>query len=336
MNKTKTKKIIIEEEVKILDLSDSDNLSFNELSIEKQWDFLSRQSKISRIKWILKIPKENREKLKKYTKEQNVLINCPKKDFNNENLFEVDNFNFWYLDGKKQALTDINLKIKKGKVTSLIGPSGCGKSTFIKNLNRMNDLVEGVLYNGNIWFGGINIKSSKLTDVELRSKVGMVFQKPTPFEMSIYDNVAFGPKSHGINNKKKIDTIVKEALIDAALWDEIKDELHTSSGTSLSGGQQQRLCIARAIALSPIAILMDEPTSALDPIATAKIEELILKLSKKVTIIVVTHSMAQAQRISSETIFFYQGKVIESGMTKQIFTKPKMPQTKDYVNGKIG
>lgn len=333
---SKTKKKTDKSSTGILDLNKDRNLEFSELSVEEQYDFLSKCSFFSKLKWINKLSKEQKVELKKFIKKTDEFRNQPKADFDKTNLFEIENFNFWYENGKKQALYDINLRIKKGKVTSLIGPSGCGKSTFIKSLNKMNDLIVGTVHTGNIWFDNRNIESNKLTEVELRSKVGMVFQKPTPFEMSIYDNVAFGPKSHGITNRKKLDKIVEDALVDAALWDEVKHDLHTASGSSLSGGQQQRLCIARAIALQPEALLMDEPTSALDPIATAKIEDLILKLANKITIVVVTHSMAQAQRISNETVFFYQGKVIEGGPTKQIFTKPLMKQTKDYVNGKIG
>ncbi|MGL4948287.1 MAG: phosphate ABC transporter ATP-binding protein PstB [Mycoplasma sp.] len=334
VNKVKSKSHLIKKE-SLTDLNTKPKLEFKQLPVEEQINFLDTLSWLNKIKWIKTLSKEQRIIYKNELKKSIELINKPKSDFDKENLFEISNYNFWYTNGKKQALFDVNLKIKKGKVTSLIGPSGCGKSTFIKNLNRMNDLVDGVTSNGSIWFNGINIKSDKLTDVELRSRVGMVFQKPTPFEMSIYENVAFGPRSHGITNKKKLDSIVEESLKDAALWDEVKNDLN-ASGTGLSGGQQQRLCIARAIALRPEAILMDEPTSALDPIATAKIEDLILKLSQKISIVVVTHSMAQAQRISDETVFFYQGKVIEAGPTKQIFTKPMMRQTKDYVNGKIG
>ncbi|MGL4951842.1 MAG: phosphate ABC transporter ATP-binding protein PstB [Mycoplasma sp.] len=322
-------------EKEIINLNSSEKLEFNQLSVDEQISYLETLSFFKKFKWLRTLTDEQKTNYKNQVKKNSELINKPKENYNKENLFEVENYNFWYLNGKKQALFDVNIQIKKGKVTSLIGPSGCGKSTFIKNLNRMNDLIDGVSSTGSIWFNGVNIKSDKLTDVELRSRVGMVFQKPTPFEMSIYDNVAFGPKSHGITNKDKLDAIVEQSLKDAALWEEVKNDLN-ALGTGLSGGQQQRLCIARAIALHPEAILMDEPTSALDPIATAKIEELILKLSEKISIVVVTHSMAQAQRISDETIFFYQGKVIESGPTKQIFTKPAMRQTKDYVNGKIG
>ena len=254
---------------------------------------------------------------------------------NKENAFEIENLSLWYKNGQKQALFNINTNIKLNKVTALIGPSGCGKSTFLRELNRMNDEVEGVKKEGNIFFEGKNINSKKFPVTLLRTKVGLVFQKPTPFPISIYDNVAYGPKSNGIHDKKTLDKIVENALTHAALWDEVKDNL-LELGTSLSGGQQQRLCIARAIALEPDVLLMDEPTSALDPIATAKIEELILLLSKKYTIVIVTHSMAQAQRISDETIFFYKGEIIEKGKTKQVFLRPNNKKTKDYINGRIG
>ncbi|MBD5445939.1 MAG: phosphate ABC transporter ATP-binding protein [Mycoplasma sp.] len=258
-----------------------------------------------------------------------------KEDFNDKNVFEVRDLNFWYDNGNKQALFDINLDIKRNNVTSLIGPSGCGKSTFLRMLNRMHDLVEGTSHKGNIFFNGDNIYSKKLNVLDLRTKVGMVFQKATPFPLSIYENVVFGLKNQGLRDRKILDKIVESSLKSAALWDEVKNELDNNA-MGLSGGQQQRLCIARAVALAPTVLLMDEPTSALDPIATSKIEELILELRKNFTIIIVTHSMAQAQRISDETVFFYDGRVIESGKTKQIFMKPKEKRTKDYVNGKIG
>lgn len=258
-----------------------------------------------------------------------------KEDFNDKNVFEVRDLNFWYDNGNKQALFDINLDIKRNNVTSLIGPSGCGKSTFLRMLNRMHDLVEGTSHKGNIFFNGDNIYSKKLNVLDLRTKVGMVFQKATPFPLSIYENVVFGLRNQGLRDRKILDKIVESSLKSAALWDEVKNELDNNA-MGLSGGQQQRLCIARAVALAPTVLLMDEPTSALDPIATSKIEELILELRKNFTIIIVTHSMAQAQRISDETVFFYDGRVIESGKTKQIFMKPKEKRTKDYVNGKIG
>lgn len=319
-----------------IDLNKVKKVDFLALDLHEQYNILVKQTWLKKNLFLMKLPEVKKQALKKYIKQMQDIKNAEKKDFNKDNLFEVKDYNFWYMSGKKQALFDINLEIKKGKVTSLIGPSGCGKSTFIKSLNRMNDLTDGIQHTGNIWYKGKNIESDVLTDVELRTKVGMIFQKPTPFEMSIYDNVAFGPRSHGIYDEKKLALIVEQALKDAALWEEVKDELHSTKGTSLSGGQQQRLCIARAIALQPEVILMDEPTSALDPIATTKIEELVNKLSQKISVIIVTHSMAQAQRISDETIFFYQGRIVESGLTKQIFTKPKNRQTRDYVNGKIG
>lgn len=258
-----------------------------------------------------------------------------KKDFNQNNVFEVRDLNFWYDGGTKQALFDINIDIKKNNVTSLIGPSGCGKSTFLRMLNRMNDLSDGTTHTGNIFFNGNNIYSRKLNVLDLRTKVGMVFQKATPFPLSIYDNVVFGLKNQGLRDKKILDKIVENSLKSAALWEEVKDNLDNNA-MGLSGGQQQRLCIARAIALAPTVLLMDEPTSALDPIATSKIEELVIELRKNFSIIIVTHSMAQAQRISDETVFFFGGRIIESGTTKQIFMKPKEKRTKDYVNGRIG
>lgn len=254
---------------------------------------------------------------------------------NEANIFEVNNLSLWYKNGEKQALFDISTQIKLNKVTAFIGPSGCGKSTFLRELNRMNDQIDGVITTGNIFLNGENIKSKKMPPTVLRSRVGMVFQKPTPFPISIYENVAYGPRSNGINDTKILDEIVQKALENAALWDEVKNNLN-DLGTGLSGGQQQRLCIARAIALEPEVLLMDEPTSALDPIATSKIEELILQLREKYTIILVTHSMNQAQRISDETFFFLGGKIIEQGKTKQIFLRPKLKQTKDYINGRIG
>lgn len=258
-----------------------------------------------------------------------------KNDFKDENIFEVNKFNLWYKNGSKQALKNININLKKNKVTALIGPSGCGKSTFIRSLNKMNDLIEGVKTKGDIWFLSKNINSQVITELELRTRVGMVFQKPTPFNLSIYENIAYALRSHGIKEKSSIDKIVEESLKSAALWEEVKNILDENA-LSLSGGQQQRLCIARAIALQPDVLLMDEPTSALDPVATNKIEILIRELKQRFSIVIVTHSMAQAQRVSDETIFFFQGVVIESGPTKQIFTQPKEKRTKDYVSGRIG
>lgn len=318
-----------------VDISQKD-LRFKDLSVNEQYSFLQKTSRLKQVYYLMTLPQDKKLELKKYVMNMKTALNSLKEDFSDENVFEVKNFNLWYKNGKKQALFDINVNLKKGQVTSFIGPSGCGKSSFLKCLNRMNDYVDGITTNGEIWFQKMNIKSKRISNEELTTKVGMVFQKPCPFEMTIYDNIAFGPRNHGIRDKKKLDEIVEQALKDAALWDEVKDEIHTTLGTNLSGGQQQRLCIARTIALEPDVILMDEPTSALDPIATSKVEELIMKLSNKITIIIVTHSMAQAQRISDNTVFFYKGKIIESGLTKDLFTKPKEKLTKDYINGKIG
>lgn len=280
------------------------------------------------------LSKKQKEMLKTFKQERKVRISEEKKDFNKENVFEVYHFNLWYDYGKKQGLYDINLNIKRNKVTALIGPSGSGKSTFLRNLNRMNELIDGVITDGDIYFDGLHYNSKALTTLELRTRVGMVFQKATPFNMSIYDNIAYGPRSHGIKEKEVLDKIVEDALKSAALWEEVKDDLD-KLGTDLSGGQQQRLCIARTIALSPEVILMDEPTSALDPIATAKIEELIMKLKEKFTIVIVTHSMAQTQRVSDTTVFFYKGKINEMGPTRELFTNPKDKITKDYILGRL-
>ena len=263
-------------------------------------------------------------------------LETKKENFDKNNIFEVENFNFWYRNQNKHALIDINTTIARKKVTAFIGPSGCGKSTFLRCLNRMNDQIDNTYSEGNIYFDdGINLKSPKLNTLELTTRVGMIFQKPSPFPMSIYDNVAYGPRSHGINDKKALDQIVEESLKGAALWDEVKNNLY-DLGTSLSGGQQQRLCIARAIALKPEVLLMDEPTSGLDPIATSKIERLVLNLKQDYTIIIVTHSMAQAQRVSDDTAFFYQGRLIEKNTTKKIFTSPDNKKTREYISGKIG
>ena len=249
--------------------------------------------------------------------------------------FMIKNYNLWYKNGKTHALKDITFEIPTKKILAFIGPSGCGKSTLLRSFNRMNDLIDGIQTKGDIFFEGKSIIGKKVNIVSLRTKVGMVFQKPNPFPMSIYDNVAFGPRSHGIKNKLELDKIVKESLIGAALWDEVKNNLR-DSGLSLSGGQQQRLCIARAIAMRPEVLLMDEPTASLDPIATIKIEELILKLKKLFTIVIVTHSMQQAARISDKIAFFFLGELIEIGSTKKIFTSPVKKLTDDYINGKIG
>ena len=236
--------------------------------------------------------------------------------------------------GDKQALKKINMDIKENKVTALIGPSGCGKSTFIRTLNRMNDLIEDVTIKGNISVDGEDIYTSDDV-INLRTKVGMVFQKPNPFPMSIYDNVAYGPRTHGLRDKKQLDKIVEESLKGAAIWDEVKDRLK-SSALGLSGGQQQRICIARAIAMRPEVILMDEPTSALDPISTLKVEELIEDLKKDYTIVIVTHNMQQAARISDETAFFLNGEVIEFSDTKTMFTTPVDKRTEEYITGRFG
>jgi len=252
---------------------------------------------------------------------------------NKELRLEVKNFNFYY--GKFQALKNINMEFKKNKVTALIGPSGCGKSTFLRSINRMNDLIDVSKYEGEIKLDGDNIFSKKYDIVELRKKVGMVFQKPNPFPKTIYENIIYGPKLHGEKNKKVLDEIVEESLKAVALWDEVKEKLHESA-LGLSGGQQQRLCIARAIAVKPEILLMDEPTSALDPISTAKIEELIRELVKDYTIIIVTHNMQQAARISNYTGFFYHGIVEEFNKTEKIFTNPDNKKTEDYITGKFG
>ncbi|MBU1019779.1 MAG: phosphate ABC transporter ATP-binding protein [Firmicutes bacterium] len=250
-----------------------------------------------------------------------------------EKAFEIKNLDLFYDDF--QALKNVDIDIEKNKVTALIGPSGCGKSTFLRCLNRMNDLIELCHVNGDIIFQDKDIYDSSFDVIDLRTKVGMVFQKPNPFPMSIYDNIAYGPKCQGIKNKKILDEIVDTALKSAALYDEVKDRLK-SSALSLSGGQQQRLCIARAIAMEPEVILMDEPTSALDPIATLKIEELIEELKKEYTIVIVTHSMQQAARISDNTAFFLMGEIIEMDKTNKIFTTPRLKKTEDYITGRFG
>lgn len=248
------------------------------------------------------------------------------------NCFSIKNFELYY--GDFQAIKGINLEIPEKQITAFIGPSGCGKSTVIKTLNRMNDLVDGCKISGEIMFGDKNIFRD--IDVnELRKNVGMVFQKPNPFPMSVYDNVAYGPKTHGIRKKKELDEIVEINLKKAALWDEVKDKLKKNA-LALSGGQQQRLCIARALAVSPRVLLMDEPTSALDPISTYKIEELVLELKKEYTIVIVTHSMQQAARISDKTAFFLLGEVIEFDNTVKIFNSPTDKRTADYINGRFG
>jgi len=241
--------------------------------------------------------------------------------------------NLYY--GKKQALKNISLDIPANRVTALIGPSGCGKSTFLRSLNRMNDLIENVSIDGSVMIDGTDIYHNGIDVVELRKKVGMIFQKSNPFPKSIYDNVAYGPRINGIHEKKALDDIVEHSLQRSALWNEVKDDLK-KSGLALSGGQQQRLCIARALAVDPDVLLMDEPASALDPLATAKIEELIYELKKNYTIVIVTHNMQQAARVSDYTAFFYMGELIEYDETKRIFTTPKEKQTEDYITGRFG
>nr|WP_307775872.1 phosphate ABC transporter ATP-binding protein PstB [uncultured Cetobacterium sp.] len=252
---------------------------------------------------------------------------------NKDVRISVKDFNFYY--GNFKALKNINMDVMKNKVTALIGPSGCGKSTFLRSLNRMNDLISEVKYEGNILLDDKNIFDNSYDIVELRKKVGMVFQKPNPFPKSIYENLVYAPKLHGEKDKAKLDSIVENSLKAVALWDEVKDKLHQSA-LGLSGGQQQRLCIARAISVNPEILLMDEPTSALDPISTAKIEELIIKLAKDYSIVIVTHNMQQASRISDYTGFFYQGVLEEFDETSKIFTTPKVKKTEDYITGKFG
>lgn len=250
-----------------------------------------------------------------------------------ETCFEVKDLNLYY--GEKQALKQLNLTIGKNRVTALIGPSGCGKSTFLRCLNRMNDLIENCRISGEIRLLGENIYDSKTNVVQLRTEVGMVFQKPNPFPMSIYDNIAYGPRVHGIRKKKVLDEIVEKALRGAALWDEVHDRLRKSA-MGLSGGQQQRLCIARVLAVEPEVVLMDEPTSALDPISTQRIEDLMAELKQKYTIVIVTHNMQQAARIADRTAFFLKGEIIEAGDTLQIFQQPKDKRTEDYITGRFG
>lgn len=250
-----------------------------------------------------------------------------------KNVFKVENLNLYY--GDFQALKNINLDIKEKKVTALIGPSGCGKSTFLRTLNRMNDLVDGCRIEGSIEFHDENLLAKEMDVIGLRTKVGMVFQKPNPFPMSVYDNIAYGPRCQGVKDKKVLDELVETSLKQAALWEEVKDRLNKSA-FGLSGGQQQRLCIARAIAMKPEVILMDEPTSALDPIATKKIEELMEELKNDYTILIVTHSMQQASRVSDETAFFLLGEVIEFNSTLELFTRPKNKKTEDYITGRFG
>lgn len=250
-----------------------------------------------------------------------------------ENKIEAKNLDLFY--GDKHALKSVNLDIKSNKITAFIGPSGCGKSTFLKTLNRMNDYVKNVKITGSVTLDNEDIYDNRVDTTVLRKKVGMVFQQPNPFPMSIYDNIAYGPRIHGIKNKKQLDKIVKESLQAAALYEEVKDRLF-SSALGLSGGQQQRLCIARALAVEPEVILLDEPTSALDPISTLKIEELLMELKEKYTIAIVTHNMQQASRIADYTAFFLVGEMVEYGKTKDVFSMPKDKRTEDYITGRFG
>jgi len=250
-----------------------------------------------------------------------------------EYKMQVKGLNLYY--GSAQALYDVSLAVQPNSIVALIGPSGCGKSTFLKTLNRMNDLVKGVRINGEITLDGEDLYKADMDIVNLRKRVGMVFQRPNPFPMSIYDNIAYGPRIHGLNNKAELDRIVEKSLTGAALWDEVKDRL-SASAMGLSGGQQQRLCIARVLAVEPEVVLMDEPCSALDPISTMKIEELITELKEKYTIVMVTHNMQQAARVSDYTAFFLNGKLMEHDFTNIIFTKPSNKKTEDYITGRFG
>ncbi len=245
----------------------------------------------------------------------------------------LDHVNFFY--GSHQTLSNISINIVKNGVTSFIGPSGCGKSTLLRCLNRLNDLIEGARVEGTVLLDGVNINGPDVDITDLRKRVGMVFQKSNPFPKSIYENVAYGPRLHGIRNRSQLDQIVEEGLKGAGLWDEVKDRLQTSA-FGLSGGQQQRLCIARALAVNPDVLLMDEPCSALDPVATAKIEELLFSLKQNLTVVIVTHNMQQAARVSDWTAFMYLGEMVEFGLTKEIFTTPSKKQTEDYITGRFG
>ncbi len=249
------------------------------------------------------------------------------------NIITAKDLSLWY--GQFQALKSISIEIPENRITAFIGPSGCGKSTFLKTLNRMNDLVPDVKITGDIRFRDQNIYGKDVDVNEIRKEIGMVFQKPNPFPMSIYDNIAYGPRTHGITAKAQLDDIVEQALTDAAIWDEVKDRLKKNA-LGLSGGQQQRLCIARALAVQPQVLLMDEPTSALDPISTSRIEELTLELKKKYSIVIVTHNMQQAVRISDYTAFFLLGDLVEFGKTEELFSQPKQKRTEDYITGRFG
>ena len=248
-------------------------------------------------------------------------------------IISVKDMCLWY--GDHQALKNVNIEIPEKSITAFIGPSGCGKSTFLKTLNRMNDLIPGVKITGDIRYEGTDIFSKEVDVNNLRKEIGMVFQKPNPFPMSIYDNIAYGPRTHGITNKVELDEIVERALRDAAIWDEVKDRLKKNA-LGMSGGQQQRLCIARALAVQPKILLMDEPTSALDPISTSRIEELVMELKEKYTIVMVTHNMQQAVRVSDHTAFFLLGELVEFGKTDDIFSQPQDKRTEDYITGRFG
>ena len=248
-------------------------------------------------------------------------------------IISVKDMCLWY--GDHQALKNVNIEIHEKSITAFIGPSGCGKSTFLKTLNRMNDLIPGVKITGDIRYEGTDIFSKAVDVNQLRKEIGMVFQKPNPFPMSIYDNIAYGPRTHGITNKVELDEIVERALRDAAIWDEVKDRLKKNA-LGMSGGQQQRLCIARALAVQPKILLMDEPTSALDPISTSRIEELVMELKEKYTIVMVTHNMQQAVRVSDHTAFFLLGELVEFGKTDDIFSQPEDQRTEDYITGRFG
>ena len=248
-------------------------------------------------------------------------------------IFTVNDLNLWY--GAAQALHHVSLSVPEKSITALIGPSGCGKSTFLKTLDRMNDLIPGVRVEGQVLYRGEDIYAPSVDVNQLRREVGMVFQKPNPFPMNIYDNVAYGPRTHGVRNRAQLDELVEKSLRGAAIWDEVKDRLKKNA-LGLSGGQQQRLCIARALAVEPSVLLMDEPTSALDPISTSKIEELATELKKRYTIVIVTHNMQQALRISDNTAFFLQGELVEYGDTETMFSTPREKRTEDYITGRFG
>ena len=249
------------------------------------------------------------------------------------NILDTQDLCLWY--GNTQALKNVNLQIPEKSITAFIGPSGCGKSTFLKTLNRMNDLIPDVKITGSVQYHHNDIYAPNVDVTALRKEIGMVFQKPNPFPMNIYDNIAYGPRTHGVKNRAKLDDIVERSLRDAAIWDEVKDRLKKSA-LGLSGGQQQRLCIARALAVAPEVLLMDEPTSALDPISTARIEELAMELKTRYTIVIVTHNMQQAVRISDQTAFFLLGELIEYGSTERLFAQPREKRTEDYITGRFG